>query len=246
VAGRIRALFLDLDDTLLLNDTDRFLSRYFRALVAKVQDVVPVGRFAEALGAAIRAMERNDGSNDTNAEVFAREFFPRVGREPEELRPLFDDFYAHEFEALRALTTVDPAARELVTWAFDRGLQVAIATQPMFPRVAILSRLRWADVPYEEFPYHWLACYETMRACKPHPRFFLEILEGLGRRPEECLMVGDSPAADMPARDLGLRTFFVDRGTRADTDDVACDARGDLHRLLALLRTGGIDDLCGR
>ncbi len=246
MVGPTRALLLDLDDTLLLNDADRFLSHYFRALVAKVQDVVPVGRFADALGLATRAMERNDGSNGTNAEVFERAFYARVGRGPDDLAPLFADFYAHEFEALGALTTVDPAARELVEWAFGQGLQVAIATQPMFPRVAVLSRLRWADVPYDEFPYHWMACYEEMHACKPHPRFFLEILEGLGRRPEECLMVGDSPDADMPARDLGLRTYFVDRGARADADDVACDARGDLRRLLGFLQRGGIDDLRGR
>jgi FMN phosphatase YigB (HAD superfamily) len=246
VTGRIRAVLFDLDDTLLLNDSDRFLSHYYRALVRKVQDVVPVGRFADALGVATRAMERNDGGDGTNAEVFAREFFPRVGREPEELMPLFSDFYAREFEVLSALTAVDPAARELVAWAFDQGLQVAIATQPLFPRVAILSRLRWADVPYEEFPYHWVACYEVMRACKPYPHFFLEIVKGLGRRPEECLMVGDSPEADMPARDLGLRTYLVDRGPRPDARSVACDARGDLRHLLALLQTGGIDDLHGR
>lgn len=246
MTGRIRALLLDLDDTLLLNDTDTFLSHYFRALVAKMQGVVPVGRFAEALSVATRAMERNDGTNGTNAEVFAREFFRRVGREPDDVMPLFDDFYAHEFEALQSLTAPDPAARELVAWAFSHGLQVAIATQPMFPRVAILSRLRWAGVPQDEFPYHWVACYEEMHACKPHPHFFREIREGLGRRPDECLMVGDSPDADMPARELGLRTYLVQRGKRQDVDDVACDARGDLRHLLTLLRTGGIHDLRGR
>ena len=246
MAGRIKALLLDLDDTLLVNEADRFLSHYFRALVAKVEGVVPVGRFADALGAATRAMERNAGENGSNAAVFARVFFPRVGRNPSELMPLFGDFYAHEYEELAALTAVDPDARKLVRWAFDHGLQVAIATQPMFPRAAILARLRWADVPYDEFPYHFVSCYEENSACKPHPHFFLEILEGLGRRPEECLMVGDSPDADMPARDLGLRTYLVDRGAYPDADDVPCDARGDLRHLLALLQTGGIDDLRGR
>jgi len=246
VTGRIRAILFDLDDTLLLNDSDRFLSHYYRALVSRVQEIVPVGRFADALGVATRAMERNDGGNGTNAEVFAREFFPRVGRDPEELMPVFLDFYAHEFEALSVLTAVDPAARELVSWAFDGGLQVAIATQPLFPRIAILSRLRWAGVPYEEFPYHYVACYEEMHACKPHPQFFLEIVRALGLRPEECLMVGDSSEADMPAHDVGLRTYLVDRDSRTGAESVVCDACGDLRHLLALLQAGRIDDLHGR
>jgi len=182
----IKALLLDLDGTLLINDMRTFGPHYSQSLTRKFGHLCPPGLFLESIQVATRAMAHNDGSNGTNAEVFWAEFFPRVGRGPEEMMPLFDQFYAHDFELLRKHTAPDPDARALVELVFARGYQVAIATQPMFPMVANLARLRWAGVGADEFQYDYIASYEGMKACKPHPHFFAELLEHLGRAPEEC------------------------------------------------------------
>lgn len=239
----MKALLLDLDDTLLINDMELFGANYFKALAAKMSRVCPPQLLLEALSVATRAMLYNDGTKGTNAEVFAQEFFPRIGRSPEEVMPLFEEFYAQDFEALRRYTTVDPDARVLVKLAFQHGYQVAIATQPVFPLVATLARLRWAGVGAEEFPYDFIASYETMSACKPHPHFFTTILERLGRLPEECLMVGDSPDADMGAGKLGIKTFWVRRGDKVGPTTVSCNAQGNLRDLIALIERGGLDEL---
>ena len=243
MAGRAkRALLLDLDDTLLLNDMEAFAPHYFHALLAKAKERFSPGPFLAALDAGTQAMWRNDGNDGTNAEVFWSVFCARTGRERDQVLPLFDAFYTQEFETLRQYTGVDPQARVLVELALKRGYQVAVATQPVFPLTAILARLRWAGVGAELFDYHFIASYETMRACKPHPHYFASILSHLGRAPEECLMVGDSPSSDMAAGQFGLATFWVDRGQLAE-DRVRCDARGDLGDLLELIQTGRIDDL---
>ncbi len=240
----IKALLLDLDDTLLLNDMETFGPHYFEALLAKVSAVCRPGPFIEALRAGTHAMMVNDGTQGTNAEVFQRTFFPLVGCDPDELMPLFEDFYTHEFHALREHTAVDPDARPLVELAMAQGYQVAIATQPMFPRVAIEARLKWAGVGVDEFAYDAISCYETMSACKPRRHFFRTMLERLGRAPEECLMVGDSQA-DMAAGRLGIKTFWVQR----DRDDsrgmprAAYNARGSLRDLIRLIETRRIDAL---
>jgi len=239
----MKALLLDLDDTLLINDMDAFGQHYIKALLAKVRKVCPPQPFLEALEVATRAMLYNDGTNGTNAEVFRQEFFPRIGRSPEELMPLFEEFYAQDFETLRRYTAVDPDARPLVELAFERGYQVAIATQPVFPLAATLARLRWAGVGAEEFPYDFIASYETMSACKPHPHFFATILERLGRAPGECLMVGDSLDADMAAGKWGLKTFWVCRRRESGPAAAPCDLQGSLRDLITLIETGGIDEL---
>lgn len=242
-------MLFDLDGTLLINDMESFGPHYFKALLTKFRRLCPrttgyLGPdqlFASALQIATRAMWLNDGSSGTNADVFWAEFFPRIGREPEELMPLFEEFYAHDFESLRKHTSRDPDAHPLVSLAFGRGYQVAIATQPMFPMAANLARLRWAGVSAEEFHYDYIASYETMTACKPHPRFFAELLERLGRVPQECLMVGDSLEADMPAGQLGLRTFWVNRWQRDEPPLPAYDAHGTLRDLIELIETGRMD-----
>lgn len=238
----LRALLLDLDDTLLINDMETFAPGYFRALLHAMRAVSPPVRFMEALQTGTEAMMRNDGRDGTNEQVFMREFLPRIERRAEEMEPLFRRFYREEFDALRPLTAVDPDARRLVTLARERGYQVAIATQPIFPREAILARLRWAEVPDEEFHYDLITSFEVMHACKPHRAFFRAVLERLGRRPEECLMVGDSVGADLGAGRLGIRTFWVDRGRGESPRDVRPDARGSLADLIRLIETGEIDE----
>ena len=134
--------------------------------------------------------------------------------------PLFDDFYRREFETLESLTVPDPDARTLVELLFARGYQVAIATQPVFPREAILARLRWAGVGADEFAYSVITSYEDMRACKPHRRYFADLLEQLSRRPAECLMVGDTLEVDIPREDMGLKTFWVNRTASQPPEDI--------------------------
>jgi len=215
--AHLRALLLDLDDTLLINDMEAFTRAYYPALVAKMSSHIPPALFTEALNAGIAAMWHNDG-------------------------PVFDEFYSLDFESLRVHTRPDPNARRLVTLARAHGYQIAIATQPVFPRSAVLARLRWANVPHREFAYDLVSSYEHMRACKPHPVFFASLLERLGRAPDECLMVGDSIDTDLPAGELGIRTFWVDRGQRVGAN-VSADARGTLGDLASLLETGGIHAL---
>ena len=131
----------------------------------------------------------------------------------------------------------------LVELAFAQGYQVAIATQPLFPRVAILARLRWAGVGAEEFAYQAISCYEMMSACKPHPHFFNTLVQCLDCHPAECLMVGDGVETDMPARRVGCKTFWVDRDPVPRPSQVAWDAAGSLADLYRLLQTGDIHEL---
>ena len=230
----------DLDDTLLINDMETFSPHYFRALVARVAPICPPEPFVRALNAGTRAMLINDGGAMTNAEVFEQTFFARVDCDRDEIMPVFDAFYAEDFERLKQHTSVDPIARELIDLVKAEGYQVAIATQPLFPLVAIKSRLRWANVGAEEIDYDFISCYEIMTACKPHPQFFATVLAQLDCQPDQAVMVGDNPEADMGARQSGLRTFWVDRGHVARPSQVRCDQRGNLRDLYHLVESGGI------
>jgi FMN phosphatase YigB (HAD superfamily) len=240
--AKIKALLLDLDDTLLINDMRTFEPLYFHALMVHIRKAYDPRSFLDALGEATRAMFHNDGTRGTNAEVFQIVFFSRIKHEPAEVMPFLERFYTEGFESLRRYTAVDPDARILVERAQQEGYQIAIATQPLFPLSAILARLRWADVPADEFAYDFISSYEVLGACKPHPYFFDTVISHLGRTAQECLMVGDSLEADMPARQYGLKTFWVDRG-RVKAPRRAAHARGSLSDLIKMIETGEIHDL---
>jgi len=232
-----KAILFDLDDTLLDNSMDTFVLAYLQALTQYVAHLFPPERLLSELLRAMRAMEANDGSGPTNEEAFAAVFFPALGYEPAALRPIFDQFYAEEFPKLRGLTQRRPEARPLVAWAFEHGLQVAIATSPLFPRSPIEQRLEWAGVPVNEFEYALVTTYEDMHATKAHPAYYREILARLGREPEECLMVGDDWKRDIVlAVAVGIPAYWVVEPGAVQPEDVPLAGRGTLADLWEWIR----------
>jgi FMN phosphatase YigB (HAD superfamily) len=239
-----KAILFDLDDTLLGNSMDTFIPAYFQALTRYVAEWIPPERLISELLRCTRAMDANDGTGPTNEECFAAVFFPALGYDPDELRPVFDQFYVEEFPKLRGLTRPRPEARPLVEWAFERGLQVAIATNPLFPRSPIEQRLAWAGVPVTEFDYALVTCYENMHATKSHPAYYREILARLGRRPGECLMVGDDWERDIvPCAAVGIPGYWIaEPDATPPGDDVPLIGQGTLADLWDQIRAGDLPE----
>jgi len=205
-----KAILFDLDDTLLGNSMERFVPAYFQALTRYVAHLIQPDRLIAELLRATRAMEANDGSGPTNEELFAAAFYPALGYERAALEPIFRQFYADEFPKLRGLTYTLPEARLVVEQAFAHGLQVAIATNSLFPRSPIEQRLEWAGVPVTEFDYQLVTSYEIMHATKANPAYYREIAARLGRQPGECLMVGDDWKRDIaPAASVGIPGYWI-------------------------------------
>jgi FMN phosphatase YigB (HAD superfamily) len=211
----ITTLLLDLDDTLLDNDIERFIPVYFSRLEAHIADVAPPEEFTRALIRATRFMMDNRQADRTLKQAFEQRFFPSIKASEADLRDAFDSFYLHAFPKLQSLTKPRPAAKALVDGGFQRGLEVVVATNPVFPLTAISQRLAWAELPVEAHPFTLITSYETFRFCKPDPAYYAEILGRLGRRPQEAAMVGDDHHADIvPANLMGLATFHLDSQTQ--------------------------------
>lgn len=241
MAGALCAILFDLDDTLLENNMERFLKGYFGLLAPHMAPYVAPGEFMPALLAATRAMVEHTDPTITNQQAFVADFFPRVGRTMDEMMPVFDDFYATQFGKLRSHTRSLPEARAAVQAAFDAGLDVVIATNPLFPETAIRQRLEWAGVA--DFPYSLVTSYEAMCACKPNQQYYVEIAHRIGRKLEECLMVGDDWGNDIaPAMHAGMRTYWINPNAPIllEANLSAC---GTLAELSQRLRNGVLDEL---
>ena len=245
----LKALLLDLDDTLLANPMEPFIRAYFQALGAYMAHLVPPERLLEELMRGSRAMEANTGAGPTNEEAFAAVFYPALGCKRSALEPVIQQFYAEEFSKLRTLTHPVAASRPLVEWAFEKGLQVVVATNPFFPRVAIEQRLEWANVPVTKFDYALVTCYEDMHATKAHSAYYEEIVDRISLQPGECLMVGDDWQRDMePAASAGIPIYWItpSQGTRpavAPTNEVeggALMGQGTLESFADWIGQGGL------
>jgi FMN phosphatase YigB (HAD superfamily) len=221
----MRGVLFDLDGTLLDVQVSEFLMRYFRALDEAVSPHYPGVDLVSAVLASTDVMQRpHPGS--TNREVFFRDFRERTGLDLEQEWPVFDAFYRDVFPSLGSDYRPVPGAREAILAARASGWRVAIATQPIFPLMAIQHRLQWAGLGDLEFDA--ITTYEVMEACKPEMAYFAQVCDMIGCAPGDCVMVGDDAGADMPASKIGIRTFFVGSGP------ATADLRGTLTQLPAL------------
>ncbi len=203
----ITTVLFDLDGTLLPMDQDLFIQTYLQALCRKL---APLGYDPKAVAAAIwqgtAAMVRNDGSRP-NEQVFWHSFCGTFGEKALEDLPVFEDFYRKEFQQVASVCGFEPEVRQLIHRLKERGLRLVLATNPIFPAVATHSRVRWAGLQPEDFAH--ITTYENSSFCKPNPLYYREILDKLGLRPEECVMVGNDATEDVAAARLGLPVFLL-------------------------------------
>ena len=205
----IDTVLFDLDGTLLPMDQEEFVNTYMGLLAKKL---APHGYEPKHLIAAVwagtSAMVQNDG-RATNEEVFWEDFCHIFGAQARKDLPLFEEFYAVEFGLVRTVCGFAAEAGEMIALLKRKGIAPVLATNPLFPEIATRQRIRWAGLDPENFAL--ITTYENSRRCKPNPGYYRDILNQLGKSPEQCLMVGNDVDEDMlPARAVGMQVFLLE------------------------------------
>ncbi len=231
----IKTVLFDLDGTLLPMDQDAFTIGYFKLLSAKL---APHGyepkQLTDAIWAGTGAMVKNDGSR-SNEEAFWEKFSEIYGKEKavKDL-PLFDEFYSQDFSGAKAFCGYNPLAEQAVQKAKRLGFQVALATNPIFPKTATESRIRWAGLAPEDFELY--TTYEDVCYCKPNPKYYQAILKTLDVQAMECLMVGNDVTEDMIAETIGMNVFLLtDCMINKEQKDISVYPHGDFSELMNFL-----------
>ena len=233
---KTQMILFDLDGTLLPMDMDVFTTSYFKLLAAKA---APHGyadskALIDAVWSGTAAMVKNDGSR-TNEEAFWARFAEIFGEDRLADRPLFDEFYAVEFQRAQEYCGFNPKAKESVDLAKELGFRVALATNPLFPDTATVSRARWAGLDVRDFELY--TTYENSTHCKPNPEYYRDVLRNLELPAEACLMVGNDAHEDMIAATLGMKVFLLtDCLINKKGLDINAWPHGDFDALMEYMR----------
>lgn len=204
----IRYILFDLDGTLLPMDQNVFLKRYFKGLAQKLAPLrfEPTKLF-DSIWKGTGAMIANDGSR-LNEECFWEVFRGIYGADlVDRALPLFDAFYAKDFDSVSEVCGFTSRAKETVDALKEQGYTVALATNPVFPAVATRLRIKWAGLRPEDFAHY--TTFENSHYCKPSVNYYREVAEKIGAHPEECLMVGNDISDDMSAASAGMKVFLL-------------------------------------
>lgn len=238
----IKTVLFDLDGTLLPMDQDIFAKAYFKGLAAKL---APYGYepklLVDSIWAGTAAMVKNDGVI-TNEKIFWDFFASQYGKKALDDMPVFENYYAQDFDCIKDVCGYNPMAAETVKKLKINGVRVVLATNPIFPSVATEKRIRWAGLKPEDFEF--VTTYENSKYCKPNPHYYEEILKQLSANPEECLMVGNDVDEDMVAENLGMKVFLLtDCLINKNEKDISNYNRGDFNKLLQFIENRKVNGL---
>jgi DNA helicase-2/ATP-dependent DNA helicase PcrA len=121
-----------------------------------------------------------------------------------------------------------PGCIELLTNLKEHGLRAAIATATDLPRTEkYLEMLGLRDYFTE------IVCATMVKEGKPSPDIYQYACEQLGRKPEECIAVEDSPNGVLSAYRAGCKVVMVPDQTQPDEELMKllyrkCDSLFDL------------------
>ena len=226
----ITTILFDMDGTLLPMEVKKFEKIYFKTLAMKL---APLGyepnKLIEGVLAGTKAMICNDGSA-TNDVVFWKVFAQIFGDRAYNDIPSFDEYYRTDFVAAKEGCGYNEKAAEVVRKLKNSGKTIVVATNPLFPLVAQEARLNWSGVRREDVDY--VTHYENSRYCKPNLNYYVEIMENLGVKGEECIMIGNDVNEDMIAEKLDMKVFLLtDCLINPDGKDISAYPHGNFDDL---------------
>lgn len=220
-------ILFDMDGTLVPFVNDDFIKLYFKGLTKKL---APLGyepkKTIDDIWAGTAMMIKNDGSR-LNSEVFWETFRAR-NPEKSDAKPFCDDFYVNEFDEAKAALREARDLRPMINRLKNAGFELILSSNPVFPLSAMKTRLKWVNL--DESDFLLVTNYDNSTFCKPNPKYFAEILEKAGKKPDECVVVGNSVKEDiLPAKSLGLAAFWVtDYPENPDNADVSSFDKGSV------------------
>ncbi|WP_424217554.1 HAD family hydrolase (plasmid) [Streptomyces sp. BI20] len=186
------AVLFDLDGTLL--DTPSAIADCLRTTLARSgrratdeELRATIGRPLNAVFAQLTGLPEEDPEVAEHVAGFRRAF-------REEAVP-------------RARDLIFPGVPELLDRLADHGAQLAIVTSKILPSAEELLHPAGLRSRFDT-----LICHGMAPRGKPHPDLALLAAECLGRRPEECVVVGDAVDDARMARAAGMTSLGVTWG----------------------------------
>jgi len=226
----IKAVLLDLDNTLIansLNRTDQSLDDwnvFFGRMTGR--DNAGLGLFK-----AMTAVAQNTDPVESNFAVFLDVVTREWGVSRERAVEIFRAFYAETYVRMRENVQSRPSAPILLDWLRQNGYLVVIATNPLFMADGLAERMRWGGIPADFSAYAHVTHIENSHFAKPAPHYYEEIVGRLGIASDEAIMVGDDWENDIaPAEQAGLNTFWIrPDGTPPGNSPAHPDGQGTLQ-----------------
>lgn len=203
----IKNILFDLDGTLLNMDQDKFLELYMLSLYNySKEEYKDVYELIDLIKKGVYLMVNNNGKL-TNEEVFYNHFKSFHKDNTDALLKKYEEYYNSDFIITKESTSLKKVAPLLIKELKEKGYNLILATNPIFPRIATLNRIKWAGLDPNDFMY--ISTYENSHYSKPNIKYYEEILNKLNLNKEECLMIGNDTSEDYVITNLDIPCIIL-------------------------------------
>lgn len=226
----ITTVLFDLDGTLLPIEMEDFEKVYFRSITSKFADIIAPEQLMHMMNESLKTMVTNT-ERITNEHVFMGKLKTYISdAEFNEYQKRFMHFYENEFDALKEVVKPNRHIQQAVSLLKEKGYDCIVATNPMFPKLAITKRIEWAGFNRDDFSY--VTSFEENHYCKPQIEYFHELLEVNNKKAKECLMVGNDELEDLIASTIGIKTYHITNHALNRAHGLQADYQGDYQSFL--------------
>lgn len=203
-------ILTDLDGTLIKMDEMKFANEYFKLLQNYMKDYLDSDSLFYTIMSCIQEITKKPDGKTNNYDRFFDALLKKLKLEDKKalLEQKFTEFYQKEFPKLSKLAKPNYKLVELLRKLREDGKGLILATNPVFPEIAILERLSWSGMKPDEFLL--ITHMENSRYCKPDTMYFKEICEKLSADPEKCVMIGNDSQYDSTCEEIGIK--YIDVG----------------------------------
>jgi len=212
---KFKAVIFDLDGTLL--DT--------------------IGDIADAVNGVLAARDFPTHDVDTYKRIIGAGIedliscaLPEERRDEETMKACLHDVYEVYSKSRHDKTRPYEGIEELLDELVRRGIKIAVLSNK--PHASAVRQIM------QYFPRHSFERVEGAkenRALKPLPDVAHEIMDDMGVRPQECIMVGDVEMDILVAKNAGMYSVGVSWGFRHPEELIACGAKKIIYGPLQLL-----------
>jgi FMN phosphatase YigB (HAD superfamily) len=205
----LKAVFFDLDGTLIYMNEDLFLKLYFDGMKEWLtENGRDAENFVNGVIAGTRAMFKNDGRL-TNEEIFWQSFEGVLGKVTDEDKALMDGYYEKVYPKTLITCKGNPYSADIVKFCREASLITVLSTNPLFPKAATLKRMEFSGLREEDF--HIVTAYENSGYCKPNPAYFISLMERFGLSADEVIVFGNNTYDDGEcALMAGLKCYIIE------------------------------------
>lgn len=209
----LKAIFIDLDNTLALFDELVFLDRFFQLLYKRFDDHFTYDDFQNRVVMATLSLGRSNGEK-SNRDCFLDTVSVDYEMDQEEFWQRSMLFYENDFDQARPVVKKPKKLHTVLEQLKAMGLKLVLASNPVYPCIAMEKRLGWVDIDPSIFDL--ITHIENMNFVKPTTKYYRQICTKLDEAPANCLMVGNDPKNDIAAAGIKMKTYLTTDGGTTD------------------------------